>query len=112
MNDKFETYKGEELLKPYCVEYHTREELEEMGAALEYFRVFRWVSVGEVLPCIGELVLAIVNGVLEKITFHDAVQLARYIPGEGWIIESYPEWKNAEVTHWMQIPEFHGGYQG
>jgi hypothetical protein len=65
-----------------------------------------WIPAGERLPDADEhMVLAIVSGKPYKnITLHGAYMLAEYSEKEGWILESYPEWEDAEVTHWMPLP--------
>ena len=35
----------------------------------------------------------------------DAYELAYYSKDEGWILEAYPEWEDAVVKKWMNIPE-------
>lgn len=67
----------------------------------------QWVPVGERLPEDSDsAVLAIVNGKpQENITLVGAYQFATYSPAEGWIIDEYPEWETAIVTHWMPMPE-------
>ena len=65
----------------------------------------RWIPVSEQLPEPDKYVLVIVYGKPAKnITLHGAVELAEYDP-EGWILEMWPEWMDARVTHWMPIPE-------
>lgn len=66
-----------------------------------------WISVKDRLPdeC-DNLVLAIANGKpCRNITLEDAYVLASYVPNEGWIIDEWPMWEEAEVTHWMPLPE-------
>ena len=68
-----------------------------------------WISVKERLPDDkkdGETVLAIVSGKPHKnITLCHALMTAGYFPGEGWVVNEYPEWENLTVTHWMPLPE-------
>lgn len=68
-----------------------------------------WVSVKERLPDDekdGETVLAIVSGKPHKnITLCHALMTAGYFPGEGWVVNEYPEWENPTITHWMPLPE-------
>ena len=66
----------------------------------------RWIPVSESLPDTEEFVLIIVSGKPRKnITLEHAVELAVYDPNEGWILEMYPEWCEAEVVAWMPTPE-------
>ena len=66
----------------------------------------RWIPVTERLPEDGEMVVAIVNGEPRKnIRLIGAYQMATYYRGEGWIVELFPEWMEADVTHWMPLPE-------
>ena len=68
-----------------------------------------WISVKERLPDDekdGEMVLAVVSGKPhENITLCHALMTAGYFPGEGWVVNEYPEWENPTVTHWMPLPE-------
>lgn len=67
------------------------------------------ISVKERLPDDekdGETVLAIVSGKPHKnITLCHALMTAGYFPGEGWVVNEYPEWENPTITHWMPLPE-------
>lgn len=64
-----------------------------------------WISVKDRLPEPDVLILVIANGKPHKnITLEGAYELAEYDP-EGWILEMWPEWMDAEVTHWMPLPE-------
>lgn len=66
-----------------------------------------WISVRDRLPDDpDDLVLASVTGKPKpNIELIGAVELAAYNVEDGWIIEEYPEWENAQVTYWMPIPE-------
>ena len=68
-----------------------------------------WISVKERLPDDekdGETVLAIVSGKPHKnIMLCPALMTAGYFPGEGWVVNEYPEWENPTITHWMPLPE-------
>lgn len=64
-----------------------------------------WVSVKDRLPETDDMVLVLASGKpRENITLVDAFELAEYDP-EGWSLETYPEWMDAKVTHWMPLPE-------
>lgn len=80
----------------------------EDSDALE-FALPGWISVKERLPDDkkdGETVLAFVSGKPHKnITLCHALMTARYFPGEGWVVNEYPEWENPTITHWMPLPE-------
>lgn len=56
-----------------------------------------------------EMVFVIVSGKpTENVTLHDAVQIAEYDPNDPdnpWIIEKWPEWKEAAVSHWKPLPD-------
>lgn len=66
----------------------------------------QWVSVKERMPEEGEMTLVAVSGKPRKnITLKNAVELAEYTVSEGWILEMWPEWTGAEITHWMPLPE-------
>lgn len=65
----------------------------------------RWIPVTERLPDDDIYVLVIVSGKpCKNVTLHNAVELAEYDP-EGWILEMWPDWMDADVTHWMPLPE-------
>ena len=66
----------------------------------------QWIPVTDKLPEDGEMVAAIVNGNPRKnIKLIGAYQMATYYHGEGWVVELFPEWTEADVTHWMPLPE-------
>lgn len=68
--------------------------------------VQEWISVNDRLPDGFGEVLVIVSGKPQKnITLDAAYELAEYDHGEGWIIEMWPEWEDAVVTHWMPLPQ-------
>lgn len=68
--------------------------------------VLAWISVKDALPEPDVSVLVIVNGKPHKnITLVGAYELAEFDSEEGWILEMWPEWMNAEVSHWMPLPE-------
>ena len=64
-----------------------------------------WISVKDRLPETDEMVLVIASGKPKKnITLDRAYELAEYDP-EGWILDMWPEWMGAVITHWMPLPE-------
>ena len=63
-----------------------------------------WISTDHKMPETDGLVLAIVNGKFKNITFVNNIVLAEYTDC-GWIIDSHPEWDNANVSYWMPLPE-------
>lgn len=65
-----------------------------------------WVSVEERLPAENESVLCITNGKpRENITLIAAYQIGSWNATEGWIIDEWPDWEDAEVSWWMTLPE-------
>lgn len=67
--------------------------------------VQEWIPVNDRLPDGFGEVLVIVSGKPQKnITLDAAYEIAEYDHGEGWIIEMWPEWEDAVVTHWMPLP--------
>ena len=67
--------------------------------------VQEWISVRDKLPDQSGEVLVIVSGNPQKnITLNCAYELAEYDPYDGWIMEMWPEWEDAVVTHWMPLP--------
>lgn len=71
---------------------------------IDAFGKMNWISTDHKIPETGGLVLAIVNGKFKNITFVNNIVLAEYTDC-GWIIDSYPEWDNANVSYWMPLPE-------
>ena len=66
-----------------------------------------WIPVSEELPKNDEeLVLVQVSGRPKRnITLENALELATYSSTDGWILETYPEWENANVVVWQALPE-------
>ena len=65
-----------------------------------------WVSVEEMLPPEHEPVLCIVNGKPKpNITLEEAYQLGSWNKADGWIIDEYLDWEDADVSWWMPLPE-------
>lgn len=66
-----------------------------------------WIRCTDALPddpC--ELVLAIVNGWADEFTpLVNSQQLAVYSPGDGWMLEEYPEAEEITVRCWAHIPQ-------
>lgn len=72
----------------------------------EMERVPWWRDVREELPEPDELVLAVVSGKpMENLELIHAVQLAEFSRADGWILTEYLEWKGADVSHWMPLPD-------
>ena len=72
--------------------------------------VQEWIPVDDRLPDQDGEVLVIVSGTPQKnITLNCAYELAEYDPYDGWIMEMWPEWEDAVVTHWMPLPEMPKG---
>lgn len=65
-----------------------------------------WIQTEEKLPPYSdELLLIKCSGKPKKnITFDNALCLASYTE-EGWVLEMFPEWKNAEVVEWKSLDE-------
>lgn len=66
----------------------------------------RWIPVAERLPeTADDAVLVCASGKPTKcVTLQESLELACYSPNCGWILESWPDWENANVTHWMPLP--------
>ena len=73
--------------------------------ALQEPQVGSWIPVAERLPDNGYGVLVTVNGKHDNITFVNALEIAKYVNIEGWIIEGYLDWINPDVTAWQPLPE-------
>ena len=64
-----------------------------------------WVSVENALPPEHETVLCIVSGKPKpSITLEEAYQLGSWNKADGWIIDEYLDWENADVSWWMPLP--------
>lgn len=68
--------------------------------------VGKWISVKDRLPdCMGEVLVIVSGKPHENVTLDGAYEIAEYDQVEGWILEMWPEWESAVVTHWMPMPE-------
>lgn len=64
-----------------------------------------WISVKDRLPDGFAVVLALVSGKPKtNLVLDCAYELAEYLPGEGWYIETYPDWDDPIITYWMELP--------
>ena len=64
-----------------------------------------WVSVEERLPPEHEPVLCIVYGKPKpNIALEDAYQIGSWNKADGWIIDEYLDWEDADVSWWMSLP--------
>ena len=65
-----------------------------------------WVSVENAFPPKNESVLCIVSGKPKpNITLKDAYQLGSWNKADGWIIDEWLDWEEANVTWWTKLPE-------
>jgi len=65
-----------------------------------------WISVKDKLPPNGDkLVLVVVHGYREDIVPMNAVEIGSYTSEDGWILETFPDLENMQVTRWMPLPE-------
>lgn len=65
-----------------------------------------WMSVKNAMPPEDEPVLCIVSGKPKpNITLEDAYQLGSWNKDDGWIIDEYLDWEDADVSWWMPLPE-------
>ena len=65
----------------------------------------RWIPVTERLPEVGEMVLAIASGKpMGTVTLFHALEMAT-LYNDGWFLETWPDWEDATVTHWMPLPD-------
>lgn len=64
-----------------------------------------WVSTKIQMPTEHEPVLCIVSGWPKpNIMLEDAYQLGSWNKADGWIIDEYPDWEDADVSWWMPLP--------
>ncbi|MEM5769979.1 MAG: DUF551 domain-containing protein, partial [Bacillota bacterium] len=102
---------------PYLLEQHAQltAEIERLHDLLAEHNVLldkyeaenRWIPVGEGLPedDDGEVLVIASGKPHENITLDGAYMLATCSRPEGWILDEYPEWECANVTHWRPLPE-------
>lgn len=90
--------------KAECVSNHSADALayiRQLEAALP-----KWISVGERLPEVSDVVLVIANGKPSpRITLDNACLIASYWGDEGWIADGFCGWDALQVTYWMPLPE-------
>lgn len=64
-----------------------------------------WVSVENAMPPEHEPVLCIASGSPKpNITLEDAYQFGSWNKADGWIIDEYLDWEDADVSWWMPLP--------
>lgn len=64
-----------------------------------------WVRVEDAMPPEHEPVLCIVDGKPKpNITLEDAYQIGSWNKADGWIIDEYLDWEDADVSWWMSLP--------
>ena len=74
--------------------------------AIDTLSGFEWIDPKVELPPEDVVVLVVVDGKPgPNLTLKDAYEFASYSKNEGWILEAYPEWEDAVVKKWMNIPE-------
>ena len=65
----------------------------------------KWVSVENAMPPEHEPVLCIASGRPKpNITLEDAYQFGSWNKADGWIIDEYLDWEDADVSWWMPLP--------
>lgn len=65
-----------------------------------------WISVKERLPKEHEPVLCIASGKpRSNITLEEAYQLGSWNKDDGWIIDEWLDWEDANVSWWMPLPD-------
>lgn len=67
--------------------------------------MMRWISVKEQLPETEGQVLVTFTGKIQKREYIGGYLLAEYVPGDGWILEEFPQLENPNVTYWCELPE-------
>ena len=64
-----------------------------------------WVRVEDAMPPEHEPVLCIVDGKPKpNITLEGAYQIGSWNKADGWIIDEYLDWEDADVSWWMPLP--------
>lgn len=65
-----------------------------------------WVSVEDKLPEEHKPVLCIVSGKpRSNITLDEAYQLGSWNYADGWSIDEWPDWEDAAVSWWRELPQ-------
>lgn len=65
----------------------------------------KWISTKDRLPEDDREVLVQVSGRPTKnVELDEAIEIASYTPEDGWILECYPFWEEAQPVAWMEIP--------
>ena len=65
-----------------------------------------WVSVENAMPPEHEPVLCIASGRPKLgLTLEEADQLGSWNKADGWIIDEYLDWEDADVSWWMPLPD-------
>lgn len=86
-----------------------QEIIEYINIAIEALKnqqkVCDWIPCKERLPDDDTFVLAQVDGKYKNTTFENSFEFATYIKGEGWTLETYPDWYNPNIIAWRPIPE-------
>ena len=97
---------AEGILEEFASSYSQvdKERLVKMLYNAGCFKRSEWISVKERLPEDDYFVPVIVSGKYRNIVFENGVEIASYVPGEGWIVEAYPN-ADLEVSFWMPIPD-------
>lgn len=65
---------------------------------------YEWCDGENEVPIHENLVLAVASGTNGVVTIVNAIKLAYYVEGKGWISEKWPDMK-ITVKWWMEIPE-------
>ena len=66
----------------------------------------KWINAEIEVPVVEDLVLVIVSGNYDNMTFVDAVELAEYDPKEDeWVLQWLPEVTGLKVKYWCPVPE-------
>lgn len=65
-----------------------------------------WVSVENAMPPEHKPVLCIASGRPKpNIMLEDAYQFGSWNKADGWIIDEYLDWEDADVSWWIPLPE-------
>lgn len=87
----------------YCALGHMAEHLSANGVT-----ILRWVDAAMRKPPEDRLVWVVVLGRYRNLKLENCVEEASWSEEEGWILSSWPNWEDPQVSWWMEKPPLPG----